>query len=104
MLSVVKYANFTKVNFFSPLQYNIKDSFILDAKQACFCLSIELDILIEYVALRADVPLDFIDSKTLGVIVSACNLDSKQDSNLFKSMFRCAENSKRFEVMVGISL
>lgn len=95
-----RYSNLTEEMVAVSCKYNVKTSFTLLPENACYRLSFELDCHIDMIACRSNVTLELMDVETQGFVLSTVPNDPKVDGSFFKAAFRCAENSKKLDVLV----
>ncbi|KAL9651636.1 hypothetical protein ABK040_001581 [Willaertia magna] len=83
-------------------QYETISSFILDSKEAFYRLSLESDVHLDTIVLRADVPMEFLEaSGDNNVIVSVVPVDEKKDLvSKFLSTFRFIDSCKRIDILL----
>ncbi|VDK17464.1 unnamed protein product, partial [Anisakis simplex] len=80
-------------------RFAIQDQFTLDKSLACYTLSIELIIPIDYILLQSDVGVELIDVSKNSAVVST-TIPEEGSGNALLATYRCQANTTRTEMRI----
>ncbi|KAI6218532.1 hypothetical protein M3Y99_01702500 [Aphelenchoides fujianensis] len=79
--------------------FQINDRFVLNKDLACYTLSIELTIAIEYIFLQSDVNVELLDVEKNSAVISITPPDPQNENNLL-AVYRCQADITRMEIRI----
>jgi Bardet-Biedl syndrome 7 protein len=82
---------------YSMSHFNVNDRFVLNKELACYTLSLELVVPIEYVLLQSDVNVELIDVERNSAVIS---LTPPESENQLLAVYRCQADITRMEVRI----
>uniref|UniRef100_A0A9J2PPS3 Ciliary BBSome complex subunit 2 middle region domain-containing protein n=1 Tax=Ascaris lumbricoides TaxID=6252 RepID=A0A9J2PPS3_ASCLU len=80
-------------------RFAVQDHFTLDKSLACYMLSIELIVPIDYILLQSDVGVELLDVEKNSAVVSMTTPDEKS-GNALLATYRCQANTTRIEMRI----
>jgi Bardet-Biedl syndrome 7 protein len=80
-------------------QFKLKQSFALLPAEACYLLTIEIDMPLDCVTLQSNIPVMLLDVDSNGALVSRTERDEKQGNELLAN-YRTTEPTNRIEIKV----
>ncbi|KAI6186973.1 hypothetical protein M3Y98_00191200 [Aphelenchoides besseyi] len=79
--------------------FQINDRFVLNKDLACYTLSIELTISIEYIFLQSDVNVELMDVERNSAVISVTPPDPENENQLL-AVYRCQADITRMEMRI----
>uniref|UniRef100_F1L9J1 Bardet-Biedl syndrome 7 protein n=1 Tax=Ascaris suum TaxID=6253 RepID=F1L9J1_ASCSU len=80
-------------------RFAVQDHFTLDKSLACYMLSIELIVPIDYILLQSDVGVELLDVEKNSAVVSMTTPE-KESGNALLATYRCQANTTRIEMRI----
>jgi len=80
-------------------QFKLKQSFVLLPAEACYLLTLEIDMPLDCITLQSSIPVMLLDVESNGCMLSRTDRDEKQSNELLAT-YRATENTNRVEIKI----